>query len=98
MCIRDRLYSMDAAAAQLATNNATAALDEDSGQNYAEWSVSNKLYKVWLEDTTSLDKRLKLVYDNKLAGAAFWKLGFENSSVWDLSLIHILLMRNGSSK
>ena len=45
---------MDAAAAQLATNNATAALDEESGQNYAEWSVSNKLYKVWLEDNTSL--------------------------------------------
>ena len=40
---------MDAAAAQLATNNATAALDEESGQNYAEWSVSNKLYKVWLD-------------------------------------------------
>ena len=74
---------MDAAAAQLTTNNATAALDEESGQNYAEWSVSNKLYKVWLEDNTSLEKRLKLVDDNKLAGAAFWKLGFENSSVWD---------------
>ena len=42
-----------------------------------------KLYKVWLEDNTSLEKRLKLVDDNKLAGAAFWKLGFENSSVWD---------------
>lgn len=81
--VASQVYSMDAAAAQLATNNATAALDEESGQNYAEWSVSNKLYKVWLEDTTSLEKRLKLVDDNKLAGAAFWKLGFENSSVWD---------------
>ena len=59
---------MDAAAAQLATNNATAALDEESGQNYAEWSVSNKRYKVWREDNTSLEKRLKLVDDNKLAG------------------------------
>lgn len=81
--VASQVYSMDAAAAQLATNNATAALDEESGQNYAEWSVSNKLYKVWLEDSTSLEKRLKLVDDNKLAGAAFWKLGFENSSVWD---------------
>ena len=81
--VASQVYSMDAAAAQLATNNATAALDEKSGQNYAEWSVSNKLYKVWLEDNTSLEKRLKLVDDNKLAGAAFWKLGFENSSVWD---------------
>ena len=35
------------------------------------------------EDNTSLENRLKLVDDNKLAGAAFWKLGFENSSVWD---------------
>ena len=42
--VASQVYSMDAAAAQLATNNATAALDEESGQNYAEWSVSNKLY------------------------------------------------------
>ena len=69
--VASQVYSMDAAAAQLATNNATAALDEESGQNYAEWSVSNKLYKVWLEDNTSLENRLKLVDDNKLAGAAF---------------------------
>ena len=81
--VASQVYGMDAAAAQLATNNATASLDEESGQNYAEWSASNKLYKVWLEDSTSLEKRLKLVDDNKLAGAAFWKLGFENSSVWD---------------
>ena len=45
--------------------------------------MSIKNYKVRLEDSTSLEKRLKLVDDNKLAGAAFWKLGFENSSVWD---------------
>ena len=74
---------MDAAAAQVSGNNATTAPDEETGQNYAEWNANGKLYKVWLEDNTSLEKRLELVDKNKLAGAAFWKLGFENSSIWD---------------
>ena len=81
--IASSVYGMDAAAAQVSGNNATAALDEETGQNYAEWNANGKLYKVWLEDNTSLEKRLELVDKNKLAGAAFWKLGFENSSIWD---------------
>ena len=81
--ISSAVYGMDAAAAQVSGNGATASFDEESGQNFAEWSVGTTLYKVWLEDSTSLEQRLKLVSDNKLAGAAFWKLGFENSTIWD---------------
>ena len=81
--VSSAVYGMDAAAQQINGNGATASLDEESGQNYAQWTVGNTIYKVWLEDGTSLEKRLQLVDDNKLAGAAFWKLGFENSSIWD---------------
>ena len=81
--ISSAVYGMDAAAAQVSGNGATASFDEESGQNFAEWSVGTTLYRVWLEDSTSLEQRLKLVSDNKLAGAAFWKLGFENSTIWD---------------
>lgn len=87
--ITSSVYGMDAAAAQVSGNNATASLDEETGQNYAEWNANNKLYKVWLEDNTSLEKRLELVDKNKLAGAAFWKLGFENSSIWDIVIKYL---------
>ena len=65
------------------------SLTVKAGQNYAEWNANNKLYKVWLEDNTSLEKRLELVDKNKLAGAAFWKLGFENSSIWDIVIKYL---------
>lgn len=87
--ITSSVYGMDAAAAQVSGNNATASPDEETGQNYAEWNANNKLYKVWLEDNTSLEKRLELVDKNKLAGAAFWKLGFENSSIWDIVIKYL---------
>ena len=87
--ITSSVYGMDAAAAQVNGNNATASPDEETGQNYAEWNANNKLYKVWLEDNTSLEKRLELVDKNKLAGAAFWKLGFENSSIWDIVIKYL---------
>ena len=36
----------------------------------------------WIEDATSLSKKLDVMKEKKLAGAAFWKLGFESKDVW----------------
>ena len=35
------------------------------------------------------DTLLKLIDENKLAGASFWKLGFETSSIWDTIIKYI---------
>jgi len=56
---------------------------EDCGQYYAEYLNDNKNYKIWMEDTTSMELRLQAASDNGLAGMSFWKLGFEDSSLWD---------------
>ena len=56
---------------------------EDCGQNYAEWVYENKIYKIWLEDAQSLEKKLQVMKDLNLAGAAFWKSGMETADVWD---------------
>ena len=58
-------------AAEVLDNQATASWDLASGQNYAEWTKDNVIYKVWLEDSSSMEERLKLVTGNSLAGAAF---------------------------
>ena len=80
---------MEQAAAEVLDNQATASWDSVSGQNYAEWTKDNVIYKVWLEDSSSMEERLKLVTGNSLAGAAFWKLGFETSSIWDTVIKYI---------
>lgn len=55
----------------------------DCGQNYAEWQYEGKIYKIWLEDSSSAEARLKVMKEKNLAGASFWKLGFEKQEIWD---------------
>lgn len=82
-------YGMTNAAKVLQNNNATANWSEEAGQNYAEWTNGNSIYKVWLEDSSSLEKKLELVQSNSLAGAAYWKLGFETSDIWDTIIKYV---------
>ena len=44
----------------------------------------NRLYQVWMEDTESLQVRLNVMENYKIAGIAEWKLGFETSDVWEI--------------
>ena len=55
----------------------------DFGQNYAEWQYEGKTYKIWLEDSSSAEARLKVMKEKKLAGASFWKLGLESEDIWN---------------
>lgn len=82
--VSSKVYGMKAADDVLTTYGATKTWLEDMGQNYSEFSDDTTTYKVWLEDSSSAECRLKLVEENKLAGASFWKLGFETSDIWDM--------------
>lgn len=62
----------------------TPTLDEASGQFYVESHREEGTYKIWLEDYTSLKKRIQLVEKYDLAGFAAWKLGLESSEVWEV--------------
>ena len=62
---------------------------EDCGQWYGEYIENDIIYRLWLEDKDSLEKRLELVDEYSLAGAAFWKYGFESKDVWDLIIKYI---------
>lgn len=74
---------MDTVTKRLELNGATASWSEADGQNYAEYVNDGVTYKVWIEDAASLEKKLQVMKSNKLAGASFWKLGFETDSIWD---------------
>lgn len=77
--------------AAYAVENAGAQLqwDDNAKQNYAQWDADGGTYKIWLEDNVSLEEKLKLIKSKNLAGVAEWKLGQENSSVWDLILQYV---------
>ena len=61
-----------------------AAWDETTMQNYAEWEADGGTYQIWLEDAQSIAEKVKLIPKYELAGVAQWKLGFENSSIWQV--------------
>ena len=81
--VSSAVYSMSGAAAAVEEAGAAASWDEESGQYYAEWTQDTITYRCWLEESESISRKLDLVDSYSLGGAAFWKLGFEDSSVWD---------------
>ena len=46
-------------------------------------------YEIWLEDEKSLEMKLELMKQNKLAGTAAWALGLEDPNVWQLILKYV---------
>ena len=85
MNVTSEALGMEEAAHRVSEAGATATWDDTVKQNYAEWTGDDgSTYKIWLEDASSLEVKLGLMKDNKLAGTAAWKLGFETSDIWDL--------------
>lgn len=87
--VSSQVYGMRSASTLLANQGVEKQWLEDAGQNYAEFTSEGILYKVWLEDADSAEARLKLVDEYRLAGASFWKLGFETSDIWDTIIKYI---------
>lgn len=58
--------------------------DAEAGQNVAQLDTEQNLQKMWLEDEQSLTEKLKLIDTYQLAGGAFWKLGFEDKTIWSV--------------
>ena len=70
-------------------NGAKKTWLDDCGQYYTEYVNDGVTYKIWFEDASSIEKKLQVISDNKLAGASFWKLGFETSDIWDTVIKYI---------
>lgn len=73
---------MDQAQEVIATYNVETYWDKTTGQNYGTYENENATYQIWLEDAESIAAKVKLTPQYGLAGVAAWKLGFENSGIW----------------
>lgn len=80
---------MNAANNLIAVNGADKIWLEDSGQYYAEYENDGVLYQIWLEDPASVEEKLRVMNENNLAGASFWKLGLEANETWDTVIKYI---------
>lgn len=57
---------------------------DDLGLYYGQISGENGVQSVWMEEETSLGLKIDRIRQYDLAGVACWKLGFEDSSVWEI--------------
>jgi len=62
---------------------------EECGQYYGETIQNGITYKIWLEDESSIEEKLKVMQENKLAGAAFWSSDWDNTSIWEVIIKYI---------
>lgn len=51
------------------------------GQHYVEHEEDDVVYKMWLEDKTSIESRVKLARKYQLGGVASWRRGFEANDI-----------------
>lgn len=65
-------------------NNVEKQWKEDLQQYYIQYDMAGYTYKMWIEDEKSFIKKLDLVNENNLAGAAYWRKGFEEQSIWKI--------------
>ena len=75
---------MDSAISHLAGKGVEAVWVDNFGQNYGEYDNGNgETVRIWLEDTRSIEEKLKLIEKYRLGGMGAWRLGLENADLWN---------------
>lgn len=74
---------MDTAASTLAAKGVTPVWVDNFGQNYGEYTEGETVTRIWLEDSESIEAKLKLIKEYNIAGVAAWRIGLENADLWN---------------
>ena len=82
-------YAMTGVNSLLDTYHMEAWWDDETGQNYAEATVGDAFYQIWIEDLQSLNVKLTVMKNYELGGVAAWRLGYEPAEAWDLIKIYL---------
>jgi len=70
-------------------NGITPIWSDEIAQHYVEYKNGGAIYQIWMEDAASIEAKLRVMDSFGLAGGSFWKLGLEQSSVWDTIIKYI---------
>lgn len=81
--VKSKTMAMASADERILQTGAAKTWLGGTGQHYFQYVSGDKTYKVWMEDENSIKLRMDLVKKHNLAGAAFWRKGFERPEVWE---------------
>lgn len=82
--ISSEAKGMSASDSIIANSGVAPVWDDTLKQNYLEYESDGSVYKMWIEDSASIEEKMKLIREYNLAGVAEWKLGLEKSDIWDI--------------
>lgn len=82
--VTSEAIGMDQAQQVISENNVETYWNKTTSQNYGKYDIDNSTYQIWIEDSQSIAEKVKLVSKYNLAGVSAWKLGFENSGIWQV--------------
>ncbi|MDO4623132.1 MAG: glycosyl hydrolase family 18 protein [Eubacteriales bacterium] len=77
-------FGMEGAAAWANEKGIKLTWDSVLGQYTGQSDDGASTYSMWLEDEKSLEEKMKLIKQYKLAGVASWRLGLEKDDVWEI--------------
>ena len=82
--VTDEYITMNNEADFMNRAGVTAEWDEETCQNYAEWTSGNATYQIWLEDAESIAVKLNMMATKNIGGVAGWRLGYGTQAAWEL--------------
>lgn len=68
----------------VAENEVDLTWDDQLGQYYGQLVGEESSQYIWMEDSRSIELKIKAVEDSNIAGVACWKLGFEPEELWEV--------------
>ncbi|MBR6381547.1 MAG: SH3 domain-containing protein [Lachnospiraceae bacterium] len=80
----DEYITLNNQAQFIANVGQTPIWDEETCQNYAEWTQGAKLYQIWLEDADSISVKLNVMNAHEIGGVGVWRIGYGTDEVWNL--------------
>ena len=82
--VTDEYITMNNEADFMSRAGVTAEWDEETCQNYAEWTSGSTTYQIWLEDAESIAVKLNMMTTRNIGGVAVWRLGYGTQAAWEL--------------
>lgn len=80
---------MEAAEEYVRAHNIVTEWDEETCQNYGEYTEGGSLFQVWLEDASSIEVKLNIMEKYQIGGVASWRLGYEKPEIWDVIGVYL---------
>lgn len=68
----------------LSNHSLTKEWDDETCQNYAEYTDGSKHCMCWIEDADSIKVKLSVMSSYGIGGVAEWRLGYESADIWSV--------------